>query len=115
MANDYRIECFASGTIFGWSKIIQGSKHYCQGFLDARKDYAPRYAYRIIDPKGKIIEETPAKSDVNIGMIAGFPTAEQYERAGNEALERARKIREKKQQEEERREERIRQQTQKYD
>jgi hypothetical protein len=43
---------------------------------------------------GKIVRELTEYEDVGIGMIAGFPTAEQYERAAERALERARKIRE---------------------
>ena len=43
---------------------------------------------------GRVMEEVPAREDVAIGMVAGWPTAEQFERAANKALERARVIRE---------------------
>ena len=92
MRHSYHIETFHIGK---WFKILQGSLQYCQGFLDARKDYAPRLAHRLMRSDGKVMEETPPRDDVYIGQIAGFPTAEQYERAAEKALERARKIRER--------------------
>ena len=51
MKFDYHLETF---TIGKWLKILQGPMHYCQGFLDARKDYAPRLAYRLMRSDGKI-------------------------------------------------------------
>lgn len=92
MKHEYQLESFAIGK---WLKILQGSMQYCQGFLDARKDYAPRNAYRLVRSDGKIMEEVAAREDVNIGQIAGWPTAAQYESAANKALERAKAIRER--------------------
>jgi hypothetical protein len=94
MPYTYHLESFYIGK---WLKILQGSMQYCQGFLDARKDYAPRNAYRLVRSDGKIMEEVAAREEVNIGQIAGWPAAEQYEVAGNRALEMARKIREQEQ------------------
>lgn len=90
MKHDYHLESFALGK---WLKMLQGSMQYCQGFLDARKDHAPHNAYRLMRSDGKIMEEVPAREDVDIGQIAGWPTAEQYERAANKAIERAKVIR----------------------
>lgn len=92
MKHEYHLEAF---TIGKWIKILQGSMQYCQGFLDARKDYAPRSAYRLMRSDGKIMEEIPAREDVNIGQIAGWPTAEQYEVAASKAFDRAKAIRER--------------------
>lgn len=92
MKHEYHLESFAIGK---WLKILQGSLQYCQGFLDARKDYAPRNAYRLMRSDGRVMEEVPARDDVNIGQIAGWPSAEQYESAANKALERAKAIRER--------------------
>lgn len=92
MKHYYHLESFVIGK---WLKILQGSREYCQGFLNARKDYAPRNAYRIVRSDGKIMEECPAREDVDIGQIAGWPTAEQYEAAANKALARAKAIRER--------------------
>jgi hypothetical protein len=92
MKHEYHLESFALGK---WLKILQGSLQYCQGFLDARKDYAPRNAYRLMRSDGRVMEDVPARDDVNIGQIAGWPSAEQYESAANKALERAKAIRER--------------------
>jgi hypothetical protein len=62
--------------------------------MDARADYSPRCAMRLMRSDGKIIEELAADEDVGIGMIAGWPTAEQYELAAAKALQRAHIIRE---------------------
>jgi len=91
MKHEYHLESFACDK---WLKILQGSLQYCQGFLDARKDYAPRNAYRLMRSDGRVMEEVPAREDVSIGMVAGWPTAAQYETAANKALERAKAIRE---------------------
>ena len=63
MKHEYHLESFAIGK---WLKILQGSLQYCQGFLDARKDYAPRNAYRLMRSDGRVMEEVPAREDVNI-------------------------------------------------
>jgi hypothetical protein len=62
--------------------------------MDAMKGEMPRIHLRMVRSDGKIIREITEYDDVGIGMITGFPTAEQYERAAERALERARKIRE---------------------
>lgn len=93
MKYNYHIEAFFAGA---WAKILSGSLQYCQGFLDARKDYAPRNAYRLMRSDGRVMEEVAAREDVNIGQVAGWPTAEQYEAAANRAIDRAKAIRERK-------------------
>ena len=90
MKYEYHLESFA---IDRWCKILQGSLQYCQGFLDARKDYAPHSAYRLMRSDGRVVEAVAPRVDVCIGQVAGWPTAEQYEYAANKALERAKAIR----------------------
>ncbi len=92
MKHEYHLKSFACGK---WLKILQGSLQYCQGFLDARKDHAPRLAYRLMRSDGRIMEEVAAREDVNIGQIAGWPSAEQYEAAAAKALEHAKAIRQR--------------------
>jgi len=77
-----------------WVKIIYGSRDFCQGWLHARMDSSPRPHFRLVRSDGKILSESEARYDVSIGMIAGWPTAEQYEFAAKEAIEKARVIRE---------------------
>lgn len=92
MKHDYHLESFCLGR---WVKFKQGSLQYCQGYLDARRDYAPRNTYRLMRSDGRVMEEIEAYDGVYIGHIAGWPTAEQYERAAAAALARAKVIREK--------------------
>jgi hypothetical protein len=93
MKHEYHLESFAHGA---WVKFLKGFPlQYCQGFLDARKDHAPRLAYRLMRSDGRVMEEVAAREDVNIGQIAGWPSAEQYEAAANKALECAKAIRER--------------------
>ena len=92
MKYEYHIESFAVGE---WLKIKQGSLQYCQGYMDAHKGHAPRNAYRLMRSDGRVIEEIMAREDVCIGMVAGWPTAEQYEAAASRALAVAKAIRER--------------------
>ncbi len=104
MKYDYHIETF---TIGKWLKIVMGSREYCRGYLNARQDLSPRNAYRLVRSDGQIVDEYPAREDVSIGQVAGFPSAEQYERAGNRAFDMAKAIREQKQREEDVRNQRL--------
>jgi hypothetical protein len=90
MKHEYRLESFY---LDKWVTLKKSSLSYLQGYLDARKDASPRLAYRIIRSDGKIIEEIAAREDVSVGMIAGWPTAEQYEHAAKRALDKAEAIR----------------------
>jgi hypothetical protein len=79
-----------------WHSFIRDEiKSYCDGYMDAMRGEMPRVYLRMVRSDGKIIRELPEYEDVGIGQIAGFPTPEQYERAAERALERARKIRER--------------------
>ena len=78
----------------GWNTIITDTMSYCLGYMRGSKGHYPGTHYRMVRSDGKIIDEILPNESVSIGMVAGFPTAEQYERAGNEALEKAKKIRE---------------------
>lgn len=72
-----------------WTSIKRDSLNYCQGFLDARKDYGPRLAFRIVRSDGRVIEEIKESADVFIGQVAGWPTSAQYHNAAKRATERA--------------------------
>ena len=98
MSYDYQIETFAIGK---WLRIVTGSREYCRGYLNARQDLSPRLAYRLMRSDGLIVDEYAARDDVSVGMVAGFPTAEQYEHAAQKALDMAKAIRERKQREDE--------------
>lgn len=92
MLYEYRVESFVFGD---WIRITNGSLGYCRGFFDARKEGSPRNAYRVIRSDGKVIDEFKARNDVHIGVVAGWPTAEQYEIAAQTALKYAQTIRQR--------------------
>lgn len=73
--------------------LFSDNLNFCKGYLHAKVNEAPRSAYRIERSDGVIVEQHPAKDGVSIGMIAGYPTAEQYERAAANALDKAAIIR----------------------
>jgi hypothetical protein len=90
----YRIESYYLGQ---WCKIADFvTRQFAQGVLWATQHDAPRLAYRVVRIEdGKVIDERPANDEVSVGMIAGFPTAEQYERAAERAIAKANAIRER--------------------
>ena len=92
MKYTYHIEC---PFMDGWNAFKQGSRHYCNGYMDAMRGQMPRSHLRLVRSDGKVMDEVMPKDDVGIGMVAGWPTAKQYETAANRALERAGKIRER--------------------
>lgn len=90
----YTIEARASDG--RWLRIAEPmSLDYARGWLDARlTGPTPRLAYRLVDSRGKVLEELQAVDEVRIGQVAGSPSAEQLEAAAARALERARQLRE---------------------
>ena len=93
MKHTYNIECLLND---GWNPFIKGrSLQYGRGYLEAMRGELPRIPLRLVRSDGKVVEEVTPFDEVGIGQVAGWPTAEQYERAANHALEKARKIRER--------------------
>jgi hypothetical protein len=92
MKHEYWIEIFNDEK---WWKGIQGSRQFCEGYLYAIKNNAPRLAHKLVRSDGKAIQEVLEEKDVYIGQVAGWPSAEQYERAAQRALDKAEYIREK--------------------
>ena len=76
-----------------WIKLFNGSRDFCEGYLHRAYDDRPRLAKRIMRSDGKVMVELKADDDVCIGMIAGWPTPEQYEYAAQRALDQAARIR----------------------
>ena len=95
MKRTYSIE-----TLFGdkWLAIVTlAERGYCKGWMDRASSSSPRPAFRVMRSDGKMVDTLCERQDVSIGQVAGFPTAEQYERAAEEALKRAAVIRENEQ------------------
>lgn len=79
-----------------WSTLIESKRGFCMGYLLCYHDSpGPRLEARVLGPTGKVINSTRARPEVSIGMVAGWPTAEQYEAAASRALELAKDIRER--------------------
>lgn len=79
-----------------WSRHIDESLSYCQGYMEAMRDQGgPFVAMRLMRSDGKVVDEIQELTEVSIGMVAGYPTAEQYEAATERALEKAKVIRER--------------------
>lgn len=95
MSYTYQVEVFCdTARDPRWVKLFEGGRQFLEGYVDAKSDYQPRLAHRIVRNDGKVVREVSGSKEVGIGQIAGWPTAEQYERAGAKALERAEYIRE---------------------
>ena len=88
----YSVEVEWSGR---WRPIISPeTRDYCLGYLAAHRQHpGPRLAVRVTRSDGKVMDSSSAEDRASLGMVAGFPTAEQYERAAERALESAREIR----------------------
>ena len=92
MKHTYSIQRLYNGD---WYSLIKGEYlQYCLGWLDRTQDQSPRPAYRLVRSDGRIMKLLTEREDVCIGMVAGFPTAEQYEAAAQMALNMAAVIRE---------------------
>lgn len=105
MKYSYSVESFYLGR---WCVLFHcETKDFCAGYLSHAQYCHPRNAMRIIRSDGKIVHEMRADADVNIGMIASWPTPEQYEAAAESALKHAARIREQDAKKEERRLARI--------
>ena len=93
----YQYQVYVLNASDYWTKVVDESLQFCRGYMHAKRDYFPRLAHRLVRSDGKIIEEFSAHDEVGIGMVAGWPSAEQYERAAAKAMDRADVIRKSKQ------------------
>lgn len=87
----YRVESFVFET--KWVTLFEETCDYCLGYLRAKQYESPRNRMRMVRSDGHVMQDIPANADVGIGMVASYPTAEQYELAAERALAQARRIR----------------------
>ena len=87
----YSIESNYNGN---WTKLLSETKDFCIGYISHAKYCSPRNAMRVIRNDGKIVIAHDPLAEVSIGMIASWPTAEQYDYAAKTATEMAARIRE---------------------
>lgn len=90
MKYTYAVESFF---LDRWRRLFDETFSYCLGYLKHASYSAPRNAYRITRSDGRVMSEVPAATDCEIGQVAGWPTAEQYEAAAQRALAQAARIR----------------------
>ena len=65
------------------------------GFLFGRREVCgPTLTLRVMRSDGREVLAEEGKEDVGIGMVAGWPSPEQYERAAERALAKAKRLRE---------------------
>lgn len=97
---EWSVQVFGFGK---WRQLFTERQAWAEGYIAHHRDaHGPKIAMRIIDAHGQVRAEVEAVEDVSIGMIAGWPTAEQYELAAERALAKARAIRAAEQREAER-------------
>lgn len=82
----YTVESFWNGE---WTPLLTDTRDFCLGWFARDRTEAPATAKRVMRSDGKIVAECAPKEDVSIGMIASWPTPEQYEEAAKRALEKA--------------------------
>lgn len=80
-----------------WVSVVDDcSRQFGEGFLEsAARTPGPRLAHRLVRDDGKVVDEEGGTTRAGIGMVAGFPTAEQYEAAAARCIECAKRIRER--------------------
>jgi hypothetical protein len=91
----YRFELDLDGEWYCPSGMEDTQLGFLRGYMLGRSDTpAPRRGMRIVRSDGKVMDEYAATTGLDIGLVAGWPTPEQYEEAAKVALERAERIRE---------------------
>lgn len=95
--NKYRYNLEAQDESGTWFRLFgEVGLEYGRGYLGhSRESPGPRLALRIVRSDGRIMEETSALSEASIGMVAGWPTAEQYRRAAERCIRAAERIEER--------------------
>ena len=75
----YTLQTVFNGT---WHDVFIDSRHFCEGYMHGRATHQyPRSAMRIVRSDGKVVSESEAYDEANLGMIAGYPSIEQLEAA----------------------------------
>ena len=91
MKYTYSIETLFVGK---WCRLSSSdTRDFCYGYMTHASYCSPRNAMRVVRSDGKIMAEHDARAEVDIGMIASWPSAEQYEAAAAKAIAQAARIR----------------------
>ncbi len=83
---EYKIEAEHKGKsvpLLGYT----GGLEYLRGVLAHHREApGPRLAYRIVRSDGRVMEIVSSREEASIGMVLGWPTANQYAQAAINAL-----------------------------
>lgn len=76
-----------------WLDLCNNRLEYCRGFMAARRELPLLCgALRLIRHKdGRIMDSVPARTEIGVGMVAGYPTGTQQLAAVRRTLERVRR------------------------
>ncbi len=95
----YSLEFLLDGKWFCPAGMQDGQRSFLVGYMMGRADSPPpRLGMRVVRSDGKVVDEYKPSLSVGVGMVAGWPTPEQYEAAAEDALKTAARIREAKHQ-----------------
>lgn len=92
MKHEYYVESMFYGR---WVRCIGPvSRDYARGYVDAVSDRetGPRAEVRIVRGDGRVEEHVPGRTEVLVGMVAGWATPEQIRAAAARAIERAEQV-----------------------
>ena len=80
-----------------WRVIIDAeTRDFCLGYIASHRQHpSPRVSVRLVRSDGKVLDTSVGEERASLGMVAGFPTAEQYELAAERALACAKEVRER--------------------
>ena len=76
-----------------WLDICNDRLEFCRGFMQARRE-SPLLcgALRLVRHNdGRIMDSVPARTEIGVGMVAGYPTGTQQLAAVRRTLERVRR------------------------
>lgn len=80
----------------GWKGLFlyrDVPKTWAEGWLAHHRNApGPRLGLRLVRSDGKVLEEVSGREDVSLGMVAGWPTWEQYVAAAIRALDTAAQV-----------------------
>lgn len=89
MKHTYRLEVRTGNS---WYRLFENSRDFCMGYLTRAMESSPRLAMRVMRGDGVLVDQIAMSDSVSIGMVAGWPTAEQYRQAAHRALAAAEEI-----------------------
>ena len=75
-----------------WLTVCNDRLEYCRGYLQARRELPLLCgALRLVRHKdGKVLDSYPARTEIGVGMVAGYPTGLQQLEAVRRTLQKVR-------------------------